>query len=202
MNALEKANVLVYHRQLLQQPINPAEKLGWNDLIAQQKRFEVLSKLADMSNSIILDAGCGWGHLKPFLDTCFHNFVYLGIDHLPEFITEAHQQCGHYKDTYFQQADFITDSLPHVDYVLASGSLNYQTENLMFPFLMIEKFYRIARRGVAFNLLDEEKFRSNNLLKSYNRFEVLSYCLRLAERAELITGYLEDDFTIMMYKKP
>jgi SAM-dependent methyltransferase len=200
MNTIEKANVLAYHRHLLHEPIEHFAKLGWCDSNSQQKRFEALTGLADLSNNVILDVGCGFGDLKPFLDHRFHDFVYLGIDHLPEFITEATRLHAHKPSTFFQAADFVTDGLPEVDYVLASGAFSYQTDNTIFLSRMIEKLYQVARKGLAFNLLDSETFRSGDLLKSYNRYEVLSFCLRLGNRVELVTGYLEDDFTIWMDK--
>jgi hypothetical protein len=62
--------------------------------------------------------------------------------------------------------------------------------------------YQHAKKGVAFNLLDNDyhRYPTDHVLKSYNRYEILSFCLRLAHRAELVTGYLPDDFTIMLYK--
>jgi SAM-dependent methyltransferase len=147
-----------------------------------------------------MDAGCGLGDLKPFLAQRFTNFVYLGIDMIPELIDAASRRFEHEKDTSFINADFTVDGLPEVDYVLASGSFNYQTDNEMFLYRAIRKMYGCARKGFAFNLLNEETYTPTEVIKSYNKYEVLGYCLRLANRAEMKIGYLADDFTIMMYK--
>lgn len=200
MNVIEKANILYHHRQWLQQEQTDAQRVGWVDERSQQERFNVLATIANLSDQVIMDVGCGLGDLKPFLDKQFQHFVYLGIDLVPEYIQAAKQRFEHEKDTSFINADFTTDGLPEVDYVLASGSFSYQTDNEMLIYLVIEKLYDCARKGFAFNLLNEETYPSTEVIKSYNKYEVLGYCLRLANRAELKMGYLEDDFTIMMYK--
>lgn len=200
MNVIEKANILYHHRQWLQQEQTDAQRVGWVDERSQQERFKVLATIADLSDQVIMDVGCGLGDLKPFLDKQFQRFVYLGIDLVPEYIQAAKQRFEHEKDTSFINADFTTDGLPEVDYVLASGSFSYQTDNEMLIYLVIEKLYDCARKGFAFNLLNEETYPSTEVIKSYNKYEVLGYCLRLANRAEMKIGYLENDFTIMMYK--
>jgi trans-aconitate methyltransferase len=200
MNVIEKANIVYHHRQWLQHEHTPERKVGWVDEQSQHERFHILASVADLSNHVIMDMGCGLGDLKAHLDSRYQNFVYLGIDILPEYIAEASHRFAHKNDTHFITADFTQDGLPEVDYVLACGSLNYQTDNLLFIYRTIEKMYACARKGVAFNLLNEETFPSTTIIKSYNKYEVLSYCLRLANCAELKIGYLEDDFTIYMYK--
>lgn len=200
MNTIEKANILYHHRHWLQHEVTPVRKVGWVDELSQQERFKVLASIADLSDQVIMDLGCGLGDLRPFLAQRFKNFVYLGIDMIPEFIDAASQRFENEKDTSFINADFTVDGLPEVDYVLASGSLSYQTDNELFLYRAIEKMYVCARKGVAFNLLNSETYTSTAVLKSYNKYEVLGYCLRLANSTELKIGYLEDDFTIMMYK--
>ncbi len=200
MNVIEKANIVYHHRQWLQHEQTNVRRVGWVDESSQLERFKILATIADLSDQVVMDIGCGLGDLKPFLAQRFHSFVYLGIDMIPEFVDAANQRFEHEKDTSFINADFTVDGLPEVDYVLASGSFSYQTDNEMFLYRAIEKMYRYARKGFAFNLLNEETYTSTALIKSYNKYEVLGYCLRLANRAELKIGYLEDDFTIMMYK--
>jgi hypothetical protein len=149
-----------------------------------------------------MDMGCGTGDLKPYLDQRYIDFSYIGIDHVPEFIEHANKKMGDDARTYFFSADFINDGFPIVDYIFASGALSYRCGNHVFPYSIIRKMYLHARKGVAFNLLDHDyhRYPTDHVLKSYNRYEILGYCLRLATRAELVTGYLPDDFTIMLYK--
>lgn len=202
MNIIEKAAVLCFHRDRLRSTAHPSvHALGWKDMEGQQKRFDILTAVGELSDCVVMDMGCGLGDLKPFLDEKFRNVVYLGIDHVPEFVHEANRRHGSAVNTFFHQSDFITDGLPEVDYVLASGALSYRSDNRLFPYTIIRKMYALARKGIAFNLLDEDGFVSETLLTAYNKDEVLHFCKVLAEdKAVCVTGYLPDDFTIMMYK--
>lgn len=202
MDTIEKATVIQFHRESLKHARQPYEALGWKDLESQEKRFEALCRIGNLDRCSIMDMGCGTGDLKAYLDIHFRDFSYVGIDHVPEFIEHANKKAGNSPRTYFFQADFITDGFPVVDYILASGALSYRCGDQGFPFSTIRKMYQHAKKGVAFNLLDGDHcvFPANHVLKSYNRYEILSFCLRLANRAELVTGYLPDDFTIMLYK--
>lgn len=200
MNVIEKANIIYFHKQCIQYEADNARKLGWINDDAQQERFKTLCHVSDISNSAVMDLGCGLGDMKIHLDSMFKNIVYLGIDLVSEFVDSASQRFNGCADTFFKQADFTTDGLPEVDYVLASGALSYQTDNMLFPYRMIEKMFHSARKAVAFNMLDEEKFVSDNWLRSYNKNEVLEYCQGLSKHSKLVTGYLPDDFTIFMYK--
>lgn len=200
MNAIEKANVIWYHRECLRLEKEGFRKLGWTDLTSQQARFKVLCDIAPLNNKVIMDVGCGTGDLKTYLDANFQEFIYLGIDHVPEFIVQALERFKDVRNTFFKVADFTTDGLPDVDYILASGSLNYQTDNLLFPYRMIEKMYNSVKEGMAFNLLDDEKISPTDFLKPYNREEVLEFCLSLTSNVQVVTGYLPEDFTIMMYR--
>jgi SAM-dependent methyltransferase len=202
MDTFEKNAVIQFYREQLKHARAPHEALGWNDLESQQKRFEALCRVGDLNSSTILDIGCGTGDLKAYLDLHYHDFSYIGIDHMPEFIEHANKKMGEQPRTFFVMCDFTTDGLSMADYILASGSLSYRSANAMYPFSIIRKMYQHARKAVAFNLLDGDYryYPAEHVLKGYNRYEILSYCLRLATRAELVTGYLADDFTIMLYK--
>ena len=202
MDILEKASVIQFHREKLKLARAPHEAMGWKNLESQQKRFEALCRIGNLNGTSILDMGCGTGDLKIYLDEHYSGHRYLGIDHVPEFIEHANKKWGNESNTYFFTADFITDGFPFVDYILASGALNYRCGNPVFPFSVIRKMYQHAKKGVAFNMLDDDyhRYPSDHVLRSYNRYEILGFCLRLATRAELVTGYLPDDFTIMLYK--
>ena len=59
-----------------------------------------------------------------------------------------------FRITAFIQTDFLTAILPQVDVVVARGSLNYKTENVLHPFQAIERMWEIARRGEGLQRLD------------------------------------------------
>jgi SAM-dependent methyltransferase len=200
MDTLEKAKTMYFHRQHLKHHKEPWQHVGWSTKEAQYKRYEALCTIGDFDGKVVLDAGCGSGDFYSFIKNQNASVTYLGLDSLPEFIEAATNKYYGQADAFFIQADFTSDGLPKVDYVVASGALSYQTKNMLFPYSAIMKLYHVARCGVAFNLLDEDGFTSTEWLKAYNKEEVLMFCKRLATRAELVTNYQPDDFTILLYK--
>jgi len=196
LDLLEKARMLTYHRRRLGQP--PLKELGWRNAQSQALRFDALCRWGDLSDKIVLDLGCGHGDLKPYLDARFSGVKYLGLDLMPEFVDEGRRRHGHLPDTHFLHADFLTTGLPEVDVVLACGSLNYKTENVLHPEQAIAKMWEIARFGVAFNLLDENVFESDQVLCGHDPDQILSFCRNLDPAAEIDHGYSEEDFTILM----
>lgn len=198
MDLLEKAAVQSFHRHRLQD--GHIKALGYRDESSQTRRFEAILGWGDMTNCSILDLGCGFGDLRPFLLSHFEGTVYLGIDFLKEFVEEANSRYGDLPQTQFFQADFMTAGLPEIDCVIASGSLNYRSENSLHPWQSISRMWEIAQRGVVFNLLDQRHFGATPLLRGYDPQEVLDYCRQLDPNSLLYDGYLPDDFTIYMHK--
>ncbi|MBK9577001.1 MAG: class I SAM-dependent methyltransferase [Fibrobacterota bacterium] len=196
MDILETARMITFHRRRLGQA--PLKQLGWRDAHSQIVRFDALCRWGDLSGKVVLDLGCGHGDLKPHLDARFSDLKYLGLDIMPEFVEEARRRYGHLPDTHFLQANFLTTGLPDVDVVLACGSLNYWTENVLHPEPTILKMWEIAKLGVAFNLLDENEFASDQVLCGHDPDQILSFCRNLDPTAELDHGYSPEDFTILM----
>jgi SAM-dependent methyltransferase len=199
MDTLEKARIHYYHQHCLHKD-EPAQHVGWTSTEAQINRFEALCAFRDLSGKVLLDVGCGTGDLKAFLDKRFKNFTYLGIDLIPAFIEKARIRFPEKENTFFIQADFITDGLPEVDHIVASGALSYQTTDLLFHYSAIVKLFSRAKRSLSFNLLDAEATAPSPWLKAYDKNEVLAFCKRLTVNTALITGYEDDDFTIVMNK--
>ncbi len=200
MDTLEKARMRYYHQQSSHYPDDSAQRVGWTNKAAQLNRFRALCHFQSLANCVLLDVGCGMGDLKSFLDERYSNFTYLGIDLIPDFIEKAQDRFEGVENTFFMQADFITDGLPEVDHIIASGAMNYQTDDLLFPYSAIVKLFSRVRKSMSFNLLREESLAESFWLKGYDKNEILNFCRHLTPTAELIIGYEEDDFTILMYK--
>ena len=201
MNLIEKASIIHYHRQRIgKHASGTVGALGYRGEESQSKRFAALAEIGDLNACSVLDIGCGYGDLKGFLDARFHGFNYIGIDQMAEFITEARKLYGQRPACYFCISDFTTAELPNADYVFASGVLGYRCADKDFYFSMIEKMYRIANKALAFNMLDAAKFPKHELLTGHDIEKVLAHCKTLSADVKLIRGYLEDDFTVLMYR--
>ncbi|MCF6324591.1 MAG: class I SAM-dependent methyltransferase [Gammaproteobacteria bacterium] len=201
MELIEKATIIHYHRHRIKAfNAGTVESLGWKGDESQQKRFEVISEVADLNGASILDLGCGQGDLKKFLDNRYSDFSYIGIDQMPEFISEAELRYGHLSDTHFYQSDFSTVVLPQVEYVIACGALGYRCAKPNWFNEMIAKMYASASRALVFNMLDIATFPDHPLLVGHEVEEVAAFCKTLSPRVEVKSRYLDDDFTIYMYR--
>jgi len=203
MELIEKATIIHYHRHRINEfNSGTVESLGWKDDESQQKRFEVLSDLADFKGASIMDLGCGQGDFKAFLDSRFSDFSYVGVDQVTEFIAEGERRYGHLANTDFYLTDFSSVELPIVDYVIASGALGYRCAKPNWFNEVIAKMYASTSRGLAFNMLDITMFPDHPLLVGHDAEEIEGFCKSLSPRVKLIQGYLVDDFTIFMYRAP
>jgi SAM-dependent methyltransferase len=201
MNLFEKASVIRYHRRRIRQfRGGTVEALGWRGPESQLRRFQVLLQLGDFRGCSVLDAGCGYGDLKGFLDQRCPGFSYIGLDQMPEFIGEAKARYGSLPATYFYQTDFTQAQLPQVDYVIASGAFCYRSGDPGHYFSTIRKLFEAAKIALAFNMLDAAVFPQHDLLTGHDRGAVTAFCSSLAFRVEIVGGYLDDDFTVFMYR--
>lgn len=201
MTLFEKATIIHYHRRRIGEFSSGTVKaLGWPNEESQSRRFAALAQVGDLNHSSLLDIGCGYGHLKGYLDERFHGFRYIGIDQMPEFIAEARCLYGQRPHCYFCQADFTVQSLPRTDYILASGVLSYRSKDQDCHYEMIRTMYEAADKAIAFNMLDEARFPHHEFLTGHNADKVMAFCKTMSPDARLIRGYLEDDFTVLIYR--
>jgi trans-aconitate methyltransferase len=168
------------------------------------------SDLADDQAWSLLDVGCGFADLQRYMNKQHLFADYTGIDVSPDMIRGAKAMApelnlftGELSDFRYTPAQF--------DYVFLSGALNEvvetQVEGLAdqqgdYARLVIAKMYEICGQGVAFNLLDRRFpwHQTRNDLQSFYPQEMLEYCQGFAAQVTLVEGYLENDFTVYLYK--
>lgn len=196
---LDTAAIFRYHRQRLRTygPGGP-EALGWNRAEGQQARFRVLTQIGDLAHRSVLDAGCGYADLYPYLSQRYAGVQYHGIEQMPELLDVARARYQDAPGITLGGGDFLRDELPRTDYVLASGALNYRHRDPQFIYQAIEKLFRSCQVGLGFNLLSWEPA-GGGPLAAYDPATMLAFCQQLAPRAELLLGYWEDDFTVFLY---
>ena len=201
MKWLDRLRIAHYHRKRHKQfGADKARTLGWQDTFSQVTRFEALFRELELDDKSVLDIGCGFGDILTFIEQKLSSTsLYIGIDQQKQFVAESRKRSFRTK-TQFIRGDYSKLMLPKSDYVLASGSLNYQSANPNHTIEMIEKMYNAASIACAFNLLDKAKLPSMRLLESHNKEGVLRYCKLLSERSYLIEGYSDHDFTVVMPK--
>jgi SAM-dependent methyltransferase len=131
--------------------------VDWSSEESQRLRFDQLAKIwegrGDEAVSVI-DYGCGYGALVPYLRERGLAFSYTGLDISPAMVAAARQLHGG------ADAAFVGDEaeLPAADYAVASGIFNVKldTPEEIWREYMLETLGRLAglgTRGFAFNVL-------------------------------------------------
>ena len=201
MNIIDKQTVKYFHKDRIKEfGHNLAKAQGWSDITAQQTRFKTIFELADFNNASVLDVGCGYGNFKAFLDKQHATVDYIGLDQQPTFINHAQELYKSQQSTQFHEVDFSKCQLPKVDLVIACGVLSYRSSDANYYMNMIQRFYDTAQKACIFNMLDNKTFTSGPLIVAHDKEKIYQGCLKLSPKATLITGYLENDFTIKMPK--
>lgn len=172
--------------------------LGWLTPRDQHIRFAALAGIADLKDKTVIDAGCGYADLLTFLSPDNKPSHYYGVEQIPELIEEAKSRYEHMGDFTFIARNFMVTDLPMVDYVFASGSLNYGSSDAGYIFKAISKLFACCKCGLAFNLL--KHVTNKGLLVAYEPDMIVTYCRTLSNNVVLIQDYDEQDFTVWMYR--
>lgn len=180
-------------------PLSSAAVVGWSTGETQETRFRILSEIADVQGSSVLDVGCGVGDLYGYLSSRNKDIDYVGIDLHPSMIAHATRK--------FPDAVFLHQSLEKIqdnfDYIFVSGAFNLRLDNNeQYLERMINLMFSRAKIGVAFNLLS--RYAPYDLVYSdlyyYDPGAVFSQCKKIANKVTLRHDYLLNDFSMYMYK--
>ena len=190
------------YRAFLQKHANSFKALGWVTKKAQIDRFQELLSDLDINGQTILDAGCGFGDLVPFLKKHSKNFTYLGVDQMNEFIQIARKNHPNYK---FLSHDYFGNPMPDkFDIIIASGSINSNIANpLHYRKKAIKVMFNHAKKAVAFNMagsFPQPQNRSSSRIYYANSLEILKYCLALTPKVIFRHHYRQKDFTVILFK--
>ena len=197
---LDNAAIRRFHRQRIRAYGPGARALGWASTEGQQRRFQALVQIGDLARYAVLDVGCGYADLYPFLRQRYAGVRYHGIEQVPELLDVARARYRDAPDCQLSGGDFLrAPAPPRADYVLASGALSYRRRDPQFVYQAIERLFASCRRGLGFNLLSWEPA-GGGPLAAYDPARILTFCRQLAPRAELLQGYWEGDFTVFVYR--
>jgi SAM-dependent methyltransferase len=196
--------LVAYYKRILASHGPTPLGVGWNSVKAQQLRFgKLCSVLESEGNLSIIDYGCGYGALLPYLRTRPGDLEYWGYDMCGAMIDAAKAEFGNEPGTRF-----TTDrgELPKADYCIASGIFSFKLEAcneawLEYMFRTIDDMASLATHGIAFNALttysEPEKQRPD--LYYADPLQVFDYCKRnLSRDVALLHDYKLFDFTIIV----
>ena len=213
----QRLRIQTRHKMSVERYGYQPQALYWSNRDIQEIRFLKLLEILPPANQInqrawsLLDVGCGFADFFDYLKIHDYRPQYTGIDISPEIVLGAksmHPDAvigeGELYDFDFKAFEF--------DYVMLSGALNEVVETEIegtherqgeYAKSVIKKMYSLSKKGVAFNLLDarDEWLKSRYDLQSFLPDEMVLFCQEFAQGVELIEGYLENDFTIYLFKE-
>jgi len=150
------SNVEQYYTAKLAEHGARAQGVDWSSESSQLLRFEKLLTVCDLSVPFsLIDYGCGYGALLPFLRERRAAVQYAGLDVSEAMITAARRLHGEGTDIRF-----LTDEsrLDQADFCVASGIFNVKLEASEadweeYIFATVDRIAALSTKGFAFNML-------------------------------------------------
>jgi len=204
MTPAQRQRIRDRHRDALLRHGWHPNALYWSTTTVQETCFAVLAEAGLQAGDRLLDVGCGFGDLAAYLRRQGHDIDYTGIDLSPDLIAAGHER---YPGLDLREGDvFDIDPPPQgYDVVMLSGSLNEAlNDDGDYARRCIRRMFDSSRRVLAFNLLDARNdwIASRPDLQSFQPQAMLEFCQTFAAHSELREGYLNNNFTLFLYRQP
>lgn len=176
--------------------------LQWRTRSAARARYKNLVCDINFEKKSILDVGCGFGDIIPFIGKKAQRFSYTGVDLVPEFIKFAQNK---YPNFEFIEKDYFTRPLKKkFDIIITCGTLNSNIKNpLKYRQKAIKTMFKHASEVVAFNMAGghpQPINKKENRVYFVDSLAILKFCLSLTPKIIFRHHYRFNDFTIVMYK--
>lgn len=179
-----------------------ARALHWVSKKAQELRVKELIKDLDFEKKSVLDVGCGFGDIIPFIQKKAKRFKFTGVDLVPEFLEVARNRYPNYE---FLITNYFKNPLEDkFDIVITSGTLNGSIKNaLEYRKRAIKTIFEHAKEACAFNMAGGHPQPENK--KGYKVYyvdslEIFEFCLTLTSKIIFRQHYRKRDFTVVMVK--
>jgi SAM-dependent methyltransferase len=197
---IEKSNKLFKRMLDIYGPYS-AEALHWKNETSQFLRYDIFSQIGELEGASLLDMGAGLGDLYGYLKKKgYRKINYLGVEVLPDFVKSAKEK---YPDARFLVGDLLSFKPDKkYDYVISCGALNVKIGDMeRLVKKAIKRLFDMCNTGCAFNLLSENARFKDSSLYNYNPLKIIKYCMQLTPYITYRHDYLDNDFTIFMYKR-
>ncbi len=172
--------------------------LDWGSQKSQQLRFKILSEIAPLEGTSVLDVGCGLCDFYEYLQNKGINANYYGIDITPNMVKKAQQR---FPGVTIELKDIVlSNDLPSFDYVVASG-IFYLLPSVRHVEDIIKAMFSVARLGVAFNSLSDWGGEGEKGELVLTPEKTVTYCKSMTKQISLRHDYMPHDFTMFLYKE-
>ena len=188
-----------YLRSFRKYGVDP-RALKWQSQKAAEQRYREIVSLVNFKGRSILDVGCGFGGIIPFIASRTKKFSYTGIDKIAEFVKEARNL---YPKQTFITGDYFAKPLKgKFDVVIANGSLNSNLKNnIGFRREAIRAMFEHAKEAVVFNLAGgypQPKTAKDSNIWFADALEILRFCLDLTPRVTFINHPGRREFSLRL----
>jgi SAM-dependent methyltransferase len=197
-------DVAHYYGEKLIQHGTTANGVDWKDERSQILRFEQLAKIIDPNRTkSVIDVGCGYGAMLPFLRSTGYTGSYIGTDVSSDMIAAARRL---YVDDTAASFECTSDVPEGNDVIVASGIFNVrlsfsEAEWLAYIERSIGLFACRARQGFTFNCLTSysDKDRRRADLFYADPLYFFDHCKKLyARNVALLHDYELYEFTMLV----
>jgi SAM-dependent methyltransferase len=188
-----RARLALYHHD--------PRTLGW-DKGKQRERFEALTQLLPLPRlGSVLDVGCGFGDLYPFLRERGFAGAYTGLDFVPELIEVG--RAAH-PGAEFVVADFADwPAGDGFDLVLASGIFNARLtgeDHWEYLCATLRKMHAACRVAACADFLSSYADRRRDDLFYTPPGQALTFARSLTRRVALLHHHMPFEFSLHLFK--
>ena len=189
------------YRKRLDQYGHDPRTLGWASG-KQEQRFKALTSFCDLQSlASILDVGCGFGDLYPFLLEHGFKGTYTGVDFMGDLIEVGRAA---YPGAEFMVADFSEFQAGQTfDLVLASGIFNARLEgedHWGYVTRTLEKMFDCCRVAAAADFLSAYVDYEREDLYYTSPEGVFGFAKTLTRRVAMNHAYLPFEFALCLFK--
>ncbi len=177
--------------------------LQWVSQHSVDIRFEQFLKELDFNHKSVLDVGSGFGDLIDSISRQAQDFSYLGVDIVPEFITQAQKNHPGYR---FVERNYLDYPLENIfDIVIASGCLNFNQglNTLSYRQHYIQILFNHCSYALAFNMAGYHPQPSNHPRHNIyyvDSLNILTFCQNLTPKIIFKQHYDPLDFTLILFR--
>ena len=201
MNEYDRAEYRRRYGERLTRYHHDPRTLGWTKG-KQPERFEALTQLLPLERlGSLLDVGCGFGDLWPFLRARGFQGAYTGLDFIPELIEVGRAA---YPQASFLVGDFgDLEAANRFDVVLASGVFNarLQAEDPWeYLTATLRRMHATCRVAACADFLTSYVDQPRDDLFYTSPEQVFGFARSLTRRVALLHHYLPFEFAVYLFK--
>ena len=163
-------------------------------------RYQELIKIADLTNSKVLDIGCGLGGMyEYFVNDCkIIGLDYTGVDIVDGMIETASRK---YPKTKFLTQDILKERINETyDYVFFCGVFNKKVST-QFMKEMLKEAFSYCNKGMAFNFISTYVNFVDEEMCYHKPEEIFQFCVQnLSKKVDMHHHYAKCDVSMFVYR--